>query len=74
MHISTFFNADLMKFHIAAILQIKMLETVQKKWSDFKQSTLLRQIFGGNGTFISPRMYKANTEKNYFSQSHFSKI
>ena len=30
MHISTFFNADLMKFHIAAILQIKMLETIQK--------------------------------------------
>ena len=74
MHISTFFNADLVNFHVAAILRIKMIETIQKKWSDFKWSTLRRKISSGNGTFISPRMYKLNTEKNYFSHCHFSKI
>ena len=30
MLVFTFFNADVMKFHVAAILQIKMLETIQK--------------------------------------------
>ena len=74
MLVFTFFNADVMKFHVAAILRIKMLEAIQKKWNAFKWITLLRNFPVAEKHFISPRMYKVNIDKNYFSHCHFSRI
>ena len=74
MLVFTFFNADVMKFHVAAILRIKMLETIQKKWNAFKWITLLRKFSSGKETFYFPNDVQSKHREKLFLTLSFSKI
>ena len=77
MLVFTFFNADVMKFHVAAILRIKMLETIQKKWNAFKWITLLRKFSSGKETFYFPNDVHVQSkyrEKLFLTLSFFKNL